>query len=101
MLFIPTRTKNCYCCLALRSHVRPPRTGVNAAFGVRGLGVEEAVIFEIMIRIAGASKRTTYHCASEGPRSIDILSIGQLFEALGQGGVLVRDSQLRRVWREG
>jgi len=29
--------------------VRPPRTGVNTATGVRGLGVEEVVVLEVRI----------------------------------------------------
>ena len=32
--------------------VRPPRTGVNTASGVRGLGVEEVEVLEIWIRVA-------------------------------------------------
>ena len=32
--------------------VRPPRTGVNTATGVRGLGVEEVVVLEVRIGVA-------------------------------------------------
>ena len=32
--------------------VRPPRTGVKTAFGVRGLGVEEFVVLEVRIGVA-------------------------------------------------
>ena len=38
--------------------VRPPRTGVNAASGVRGMGVEEAVVLEVRIRVANRARGT-------------------------------------------
>ena len=41
---------------------RPPRTGVNTASGVRGLGVEEVVVLEIRIGVA------THTCGAGGGR---------------------------------